>query len=167
MSRTHAPRGTSPVGTIGLDDKRLRYDAYHGSTGLPPGSKTKSAGEPIQHEQAVQGELGLRRAENRANEKSRIQQHDQGLLEQREQPTRIHAAGARLAPDCHSDRALAKLMRAVKLFLPPPLHHFVPASLPLLPLIRLCLTQRALCLSPQGEPLYLLPFREAFHRIFG
>ena len=36
-------------------------------------------GEPIQHEQAVQGELGMRKAENRVIEKSRNQQHDQGL----------------------------------------------------------------------------------------
>jgi hypothetical protein len=42
-----------PSGTLDLDDQRLRYDAYHGSTGLPPGST--STGEPIQHEQAVQG----------------------------------------------------------------------------------------------------------------
>ena len=69
--------GRVPPAHLDLDDTRLRYDTYHGSTGLPPGSK--SAGEPIQHEQAVQGGLGLRRAESRVIEKSRIQQHDQGL----------------------------------------------------------------------------------------
>ena len=69
--------GRVPPAHLDLDDTRLRYDTYHGSTGLPPGSK--SAGEPIQHEQAVQGEIGMRKAENRVNEKSRNQQHDQGL----------------------------------------------------------------------------------------
>ena len=69
--------GSAPQSLLDLEDTRVRYDTYHGSTGLPPGSK--SAGEPIQHEQAVQGELGMRKAENRVIEKSRNQQHDQGL----------------------------------------------------------------------------------------
>ena len=69
--------GRAPQSLLDLEDTGVRYDTYHGSTGLPPGSK--SAGEPIQHEQAVQGELGMRKAENRDIEKSRNQQHDQGL----------------------------------------------------------------------------------------
>ena len=71
-SRAHARpyRGGRPLGTLDLDDQRLRYDAYHGSTGLPPGST--SAGEPIQHEQAVQGGKRLRKTEMRAKEKSSV-----------------------------------------------------------------------------------------------
>ena len=52
-----------PSVTLDLDDMRLRYDAYHGSTRLPPGST--STGEPIQHEQAVQGGTRLRKTEMR------------------------------------------------------------------------------------------------------
>ena len=66
-----------PSVTLDLDDMRLRYDAYHGSTRLPPGST--STGEPIQHEQAVQGGPRLRKTEMRTKAMSSFQQHDQGL----------------------------------------------------------------------------------------
>ena len=63
--------------SLDLDDMRLRYNAYHGSTGFPPGST--SAGQPIQHEQAVQGGTRLRKTELRLKDKLSFQQHEQGL----------------------------------------------------------------------------------------
>jgi hypothetical protein len=71
------PTAGRPPGYLDLDDQRLGYDTYHGSTGVPPGST--SAGEPIRHEQAVQDGPRLRRAETRDKEKSRLRQHEQGL----------------------------------------------------------------------------------------
>eukprot|EP00966_Prymnesium_polylepis_P141428 3265936-Prymnesium_polylepis.2 len=59
-----------------VDDQRLRYDAYHGSTGLPPGST--SAGEPNQHEQAVQRGTRVRLTELKVKGKTTFSQHEQG-----------------------------------------------------------------------------------------
>jgi hypothetical protein len=80
-STCRARRARVPPASLDLEDMRLRYDAYHGSTRLPPGSTI--TGEPIQHEQAVQGGTRLRRMEMRLKEKSNFQQHEQGLAELR------------------------------------------------------------------------------------